>query len=202
MKNHNQLEFDGFAPSPKNLGAYYTDVQIADFLVNWAIRRLDDSILDPSFGGGVFLRSACKRLRRLHGNPCNSVFGVEVDPSVHRRISEKLVDEFAVKPEHLKASDFLALKSSSFKPVTAVVGNPPFIRYQRFSGESRANGLRRAKEAGVKISELASSWVPFLIHSTSLLSQGGRLAMVVPAEIGHARYAQRLLAFWDAHSKR
>jgi adenine-specific DNA-methyltransferase len=195
MKNHNQLELDGFAPDPKDLGAYYTDVQIADFLVNWAIRTADDCILDPSFGGGVFLRSACKRLRKLRGNPSKSVYGVEVDSLVHRCISEKLVDEFGVKSEHLKVSDFFALKSSSFDPVTAVIGNPPFIRYQRFSGESRANGLRRAMEAGVRISELASSWVPFLIHGSSMLGDGGRLAMVVPAEIGHARYAQPLLAY-------
>jgi adenine-specific DNA methylase len=202
MKNQNQLEFDGFAQNPKELGAYYTDVQIADFLVEWAIRTAADSILDPSFGGGVFLRSACKRLRKLRGDPSNSVYGVEVDPSVHRRISEKLVDEFGVKPEHLKASDFLALRSTSFSAVTTVVGNPPFIRYQRFSGESRANGLRRVKEAGVRISELASSWVPFVIHSACLLSNGGRLAMVVPAEIGHARYAQPLLEYLGRSFKR
>ncbi len=194
MKDQGQLELDGFLEHPKALGAYYTDAQIADFLVNWAIRTAGDCILDPSFGGGVFLRSACKRLRKLRGNPSRSVYGVEVDPSVHQCISEKLADEFGVKSEHLRASDFLALKSWPFGKVTAVIGNPPFIRYQRFIGESRANGLRRAMEAGVRISELASSWVPFLIHSSSLLGDGGRLAMVVPAEIGHAQYAEPLLA--------
>jgi adenine-specific DNA methylase len=53
----------------------------------------------------------------------------------------------------------------------------------------------RSLDAGVTISELASSWVPFIIHSSSLLAEGGRLAMVVPAEIGHARYAQPLLDY-------
>ena len=195
MKNHGQLQLDGFVQHPKALGAYYTDVQIADFLVNWAIRTRGDCILDPSFGGGVFLRSACKRLRKLRGDPGVSIFGVEVDGRVHRSISEQLVAEFGVKSEHLKVSDFFALDSSSFDPITSVVGNPPFIRYQTFSGESRAIGLRRAMEAGVKISELASSWVPFLIYSAFLLAEGGRLAMVVPAELGHAQYAQPLLAY-------
>ncbi len=53
--------------SPKALGAYYTDSQVADFLVWWAVRNVTDTVLDPSFGGGVFLRSACKRLRESHG---------------------------------------------------------------------------------------------------------------------------------------
>jgi adenine-specific DNA-methyltransferase len=193
MKHQDQLELDGFVQQPKALGAYYTDAQIADFLVNWAVRTPQDTILDPSFGGGVFLRSACKRLRKLNGRPDERMFGIEIDPLVHKCISQKLVEEFNVKPEHLKLSDFFALRSTDFNPVSVVIGNPPFIRYQRFSGDSRANALRRAAEAGVKISELASSWVPFLIHSISLLENGGRLAMVVPAEIGHARYAHPLL---------
>jgi adenine-specific DNA methylase len=195
MPHEDQLELDGFVQHPKTLGAYYTDAQIADFLVNWAIRSRGDTILDPSFGGGVFLRSACKRLRKLHGNPSQSVSGVEIDPLVHQCISQKLVEEFGVKSENLKLSDFFALKATEFKPVSAVIGNPPFIRYQRFSGDSRSSALQRVTEAGVKISELASSWVPFLIHSTHLLKVGGRLAMVVPAEIGHARYAQPLLEY-------
>jgi hypothetical protein len=55
--------------SAKALGAFYTDVQVADFLVWWAIRSPRDTVMDPSFGGGVFLRSACHRLLSLGGQP-------------------------------------------------------------------------------------------------------------------------------------
>ncbi|MGB6544284.1 MAG: N-6 DNA methylase, partial [Candidatus Acidiferrales bacterium] len=172
--------------SPKTLGTYYTHSQIADFLVGWAVRTRHDRVFDPSFGGGVFLRSACKRLRTLGGDPSTNVLGVEIDERVHRCIADKLFDEFNIESENLVHSDFFALPAATFHGISAIVGNPPFIRYQRFSGETRSRGLLRAREAGVKISELASSWAPFLIHSASLLAVGGRLAMVVPAEIGHA----------------
>ncbi len=66
--------------SAKALGAYYTDVQVADFLVWWAIRSPHSTIMDPSFGGGVFLRSSCERLCQLGGQPSSQVFGVELDP--------------------------------------------------------------------------------------------------------------------------
>jgi adenine-specific DNA-methyltransferase len=49
------------------LGAYYTDSQVADFLVWWALREPTDVVMDPSFGGGVFLPSAGKRIRDLRG---------------------------------------------------------------------------------------------------------------------------------------
>src|SRR5574341_1290435 len=77
---------------PKSLGAYYTDSQVADFLVWWAVRNPSDTVLDPSFGGGVFLRSACKRLRELAGIAATQVFGIELDEAVHTRIAEKLHD--------------------------------------------------------------------------------------------------------------
>jgi adenine-specific DNA-methyltransferase len=188
--------------SPKTLGAYYTHSQIADFLVGWAVRSRHDKVFDPSFGGGVFLRSACKRLRRLGGDPATSVLGVEVDQAVHRCIADKLFDEFEIKSENLIHSDFFALPAAAFRGISAIVGNPPFIRYQRFSGETRTRALLRTREAGVRISELASSWAPFLIHSASLLAEGGRLAMVVPAEIGHASYARPILEYFGRSFRR
>lgn len=189
---------DSIAPrdSAKALGAYYTGSQIAEFLVRWAVRNSTDTILDPAFGGGVFLRAACRRLRELGGDPAAQVHGVELDPVVHRRIGEKLCED-GVSQEHLIASDFFAITPDRVAPVDAVVGNPPFIRYHRFSGEMRARALSRAGEQGLKLSELSSSWLPFLVHSIGVLRPGGRIAMVIPFEIGHASYAIPVLRHLD-----
>ncbi len=177
----------------KALGAYYTDAQVAEFLVWWAIRTADERVLDPSFGGGVFLRAACKRLRQLGGNPSGQVFGVEIDERVHASIADKLFDEFGVRRRNLILSNCFDLSRDAIQDVNVIVGNPPFIRYQRFSGDLRRRALARAEEQGVRLSELSSSWAPFLVHSSSILSPGGRLAMVVPAEIGYAAYARPIL---------
>jgi len=77
----------------------------------------------------------------------------------------------------------------------AVVGNPPFIRYQSFSGSTREKALARAAHQGVKLSSLVSSWAPFLVHSCAMLKRGGNLAMVIPMEIGHATYARPVLDY-------
>lgn len=181
--------------SAKSLGAFYTDIQVADFLVWWAVRSSLDTVLDPSFGGGVFIRSACNRIRSLGGDPKAQVFGVELDSKVHSLISEKLNDEFGVQPKNLLQQDFFELEPLPVFQVNAVVGNPPFIRFHRFSAEARQRALASAAEQGVKLTQLSSSWAPFVVHSVAMLKKGGRLAMVLPMEIAHASYALPVIQY-------
>ena len=180
----------------KALGTYYTDAQVADFLVWWAVRGSADTVLDPSFGGGVFLLAACRRLKLLGGSPCDQVFGVELDERVYQAITSKLRQDFAITPRHLVCSDFFAIERPVNTPVDVVVGNPPFIRYQRFAGAARERARQQMVSAGVTLSALTSSWLPFLIHSINQLKPGGRLAMVLPFEA----HACRLCSCWTAVS--
>jgi len=174
--------------SAKALGAFYTSIQVADFLVWWAVRSAHDTVMDPSFGGGVFIRSACNRLIALGGNPANQVFGVELDPRVYDLITDKIRDEFEVSKQNFWQRDFFDLEPLPVYQVNAVVGNPPFIRYQRFGTDIRKRALTQAADHGVRLTQLSSSWAPFVIHSVSMIKRGGRLALVLPMEIGHAAY--------------
>lgn len=180
--------------SPKARGAYYTDERVARFLVEWAVRSRQDRVVDPSFGGGVFLEAACRRVAALGGDAAAQVFGVELDPHAHAATSARLRGDFGVPGDHLWRSDFFALDPSVLPQVGAVVGNPPFIRYHRFAGETRDRALACASRQGVRLSELSSSWAPFVVQSVGLLAEGGRMALVLPAELGHAAYARPVLA--------
>lgn len=172
----------------KAFGAFYTDAVVAEFLVRWAVRHPGDTVLDPSFGGGVFLEAAGARLRDLGGDE-GQVYGVELDEEVYTRVTQELR---SISPENLVRSDFFALETNALPPLDAIVGNPPFIRYQSFSGELPA---LRAKTQGVALTRLSSSWAAFVVHSAAFLRPGGRLGMVVPAELAHAAYARPVLAF-------
>ena len=174
----------------KAFGAFYTGTVVAEFLVRWAVRSPNDKVMDPSFGGGVFLEAAAARIDKLSGTSEQQVYGVELDEEVYARVSQELTN---VSPEHLIQADFFALESTSLPKLDAVVGNPPFIRYQSFSGELAS---LRAKAQGVTLTKLSSSWAAFLIHSAAFLKPGGRLGMVVPAELGHAAYAQPVLDYF------
>src|SRR5947209_9941564 len=176
----------------KTFGAYYTDEEVANFLVRWAIRSKDDAVLDPSFGGGVFLRASASRIYTLGGTPSRQVAGVELDAAAFEEAGDFRISQ----------GNFFDIGAGDgdqwLGTFDAVVGNPPFIRYQRFSGADRRKALSRAAEHGVTLSQLTSSWAPFIVHSAAMLKRGGRLAMVVPYEIVHARYAKPVLEFLAA----
>lgn len=180
------------ATDAKLWGVFYTDEPVAEFLAWWGIHSPFDTMLDPSFGGGVFLRSGCKRLLQLGGLPASQVYGVEIDAQVHKRVSQELAGADRIDRDHLILADFFSLEPGALQ-VDSVIGNPPFIRYQRFTGESRKMALDRSLFRGVRLPKLSSSWAPFLVHSISMLKPGGRLAMVLPMEVGHAQYALPVL---------
>lgn len=162
-------------------GVYYTPPAVASTLVRWARRRDTDQMLDPSCGDGQFI--ACHAAST----------GVERDPSAALRASHRT--QGAV----IHVGDFFEWSEQMSCRFDFAAGNPPFIRYQRFTGEVRQRSLAACRRFGVGFSSLASSWASFLVVSASLLKRGGRMAFVVPAEIGHAPYAAPLLRFL-AHS--
>jgi len=202
VRSHcHQLEIQGFFPYPntetakaatrqKELGAYYTNSISARFLTRWAVQSGEEIVLDPSSGDGVFLAAAAERISYLGGNPRRQVYGVEIDTITCQKVATSSLWESI---SHLHHGDFFKVKVGELPYADAVVGNPPFIRYQRFNGDARREALQRAHEAGVELSQLTSSWAPFLVHAISFVRPGGRLAMVVPAELTYATYARPVL---------
>jgi hypothetical protein len=77
----------------------------------------------------------------------------------------------------------------------AVIGNPPFVRYQRHVGQARAKSRQAALRQHVRLSGLASSWAALLIHACGFLKPEGRLAMVLPAELLTVGYAEPVRAW-------
>jgi len=160
------------------------------------VRNRDDRVLDPSCGEGVFLEAAAVRVTALKGQPLSQVHGIEIDPKVFRRTLAPLLRRFLIPEENVCVSDFFDVRASEQPRFQAVVGNPPFIRYQTFKGPSREKALMLVRALGIALPELASSWAPFLLHATEFLDAGGRLAMVVPAEFTHAGYARPVVQYF------
>lgn len=163
--------------SNKLRGAYYTPEDVAASLVRWAVHRDSDRLLDPACGDGRFISAHCPSV------------GVEQDPMAARRAMQRA--PWALVHE----GDFFAWTSHTFERFECAAGNPPFIRYQTFKGPARTLALRVCAALGIHFTGLTSSWAPFLVATASLLKPGGRMAFVVPAEIGHAPYAAPLMEY-------
>lgn len=178
----------------KSRGAFFTPEPIARFVADWAIRASSDRVLEPSCGEAAFLLQAARRLRELDttgGASEIAVDGVEIHaPSA---VAARRLVQQAGAQANILDSDFFTVEPTP--RYNAVIGNPPFIRYQDFSGESRARSRAAAMRAGVPISGLASSWAAFTIHSALFLQPGGRLGLVVPAELLSVNYAAEVRRF-------
>lgn len=98
---------------------------------------------------------------------------------------------------HVTVDDFFNIAPSS--RFDAIVGNPPYIRYQGFTGIARTRAREAALRAGVSLTALASSWAAFVIHASQFLVPGGRLAFVLPAELLSVNYAGPVRRFLFEH---
>lgn len=181
----------------KARGAFFTPPAIAAFLADWAVRP-GDRVLEPSCGEAVFLEAAATALTAQGRSPrANQLVGVDVHgPSV-----EAARERLAAKGigAELVTSDYFAWDASAGCDV--VLGNPPYIRYQDFTGDLRAQARRAALSVGVALSALASSWAAFVVHSAAQLAPGGRMGMVLPAELLTVNYAAPVRAFLLRHFK-
>ena len=171
----------------KARGAFFTPEEITRFVTRWALRSAADRVLEPSAGDAAFLVAAVDRLRDLAGD--SSVVPVVEAVEIHGqsvRAAEARVASTGGRAEIREADFFTVDPHPSYD---AVVGNPPYIRYQGFTGEQRSRAQRAALRGGVSLNGLASSWAAFTIHSSLFLKAGGRLGLVLPAELLTVNYA-------------
>lgn len=163
--------------SQKSRGGYYTPDSVVAALTSWAIRRRTDRLLDPACGDGRFIATHRPSV------------GIEDEPSAAREAMSRAPWALVHK------GDFFSWAANTKERFQCAAGNPPFIRYQTFSGSVRETALGLCSRLGADFSGLTSSWAPFLVATAHLLMPGGRMAFVVPAEIGHAPYAAPLIEY-------
>ena len=183
-------------------GGYYTPKPIADFLGRWAIQSSRSEVLEPSCGDGVILEAAFQALIRRGAKRKQALgylHGVEIDEGEVRKAIERF-EALGANPTMflIHTGDFSAYCKAHLnnqRLFDAVIGNPPFIRYQNFFEEQRIPAFELMRKAKMKPNRLTNTWVPFVVASSFLLNEQGRLAMVVPAELLQVNYAAELRRF-------
>jgi adenine-specific DNA-methyltransferase len=181
-------------------GGYYTPVPLATWLTKWAIRKPTDTVLEPSCGDGAFLEAAARRLIDLKCQKARipeRLTGVELVASEAElaRTRLKTVLGFACR-KVVHTADFFTWRRQHLDAVfDAAVGNPPFIRYQTFPEPHRSHAMSLMANVGLKPNRLTNIWVPFVVAASTHLRPGGRLALVVPAELLQVSYAAQLRSF-------
>ncbi|MHC4661713.1 MAG: Eco57I restriction-modification methylase domain-containing protein [Planctomycetota bacterium] len=188
-------------------GGYYTSQKVVDWLCTWAIRATTDRVLEPCCGDGGFLVGAAKRFGDLGASSptiTQNLTGIEIIADEAARARARLRKQFSLRTRNIvKTSDFFSWWQRPKRPsFNAVIGNPPFIRYQSFPEPHRSRAMQIMVGQGLTANRLTNIWVPFVVAATASLRPGGRLAFVLPAELLQVTYAAQLRSFLTARFSR
>ena len=174
------------ASAEKLRGGFYTPEPIASFILKWGINgSIDSDILEPSCGDGVFLEQLKENKFRY-----NSITAIEFD-----EIEAEKADKIELNNKTVINADFHLYCNETLNRFDLIVGNPPYIRYQYFDKEQQIEADKIFKRTGLKYSKLTNAWVSFVVGSSLLLKEKGKIGFVIPAELLQVSYAQQLREF-------
>ncbi len=187
----NNMNFKANETEKKLKGSYYTPDWIAGFVARWIRHFGVQSVLEPSCGDGVFFDAVIRELsvKKL------KLLGFDIDSFALDTCRRKSSVSNATLSLHHQ--DFLAwaidnIQSKSPQKFDAVVGNPPFVRYQYLEKEQQTNAQKIFDLLGMKFTKHTNLWIPFVISSIEFLVPDGVIGMIIPSEILHVLYAQGL----------
>lgn len=169
-------------------GAYYTPFQLADAMVGLFASQNIATVLEPSCGDGVFLDSL-KNLKLL--DKARRVTAVEIEPDEAEKVRSRYLSfgQIEVCTEDFFDYYYRVLGKESFD---LILGNPPYIRYQYLKESQREMQAEILTSHGMKANRLINTWVAFIVACVQLLSENGKIAFVIPAEILQVAYAEDL----------
>jgi adenine-specific DNA methylase len=166
------------ASADKVRGGYYTPAPVARFLARW-VREAGPRVVEPSCGDGRILCELAKLSSQARG----------VELVAHEAVKAR---EFApVDAENL----FTWLAKAETAGWDGVAGNPPYIRFGNWASDQRDPALELMRREGLRPSRLTNAWVPFVVASTVLVRNGGRVGLALPAELLQVSYAAQLRDF-------
>lgn len=152
--------------------------------------------MEPSCGDGRFLEALSKVISKNKSkNGSISVDAGELlqdQAELAKQKAKRLVSK-AVRTR-VYCDDFFSWiqKVPPDRTWDAVLGNPPYIRYQYFDKGQRLLAQEVFHKTNVKFTMLPNAWVPFVLASVIHLTPGGRIAMAIPSEISYIIHVQGL----------
>jgi predicted RNA methylase len=152
-----------------NLGQVYTKSAIADFMVSLFSLPENSHVLDPCFGGGVFIKSLLTYTSFF-------VDAIEIDTKSFCLFENKNL----YRNLNLFCGSFFDHKCGNYD---GIIMNPPYVRQEEIDlmsslGVSKAS--LRAACNDINIPSKANLYVYFILHAISQLKDGGEMIVIFP----------------------
>lgn len=176
-------------------GAYYTPLPLAEMMVKMFSREKDiKNVLEPSCGDGVFIDALIEMPLMEH---LDHIMAIEIEENEALKVKERVKD---VSNITVRNQDFFEFYEKRGKQkYDLILGNPPYIRYQYLEENQRELMSDILISQGMKSNKLVNTWVGFMVACVNMLSNHGRIAFVIPAEILQVAYAEDLRLFLTNH---
>ena len=176
-------------------GAVFTPEPITAFMAREACDRAVESgfdlaaatVVDPAVGCGALLVAILRELVARTGQAPHQVAsrftGLDVSPDSLRRAGLLLqlaclsLGDPAAPDPRLRAGDALTGEHPDAHTYTIVIGNPPYVRYQRLPEAQRAALAGKWRTCGPGNFNL---YFPFFELAHTLAAPGGVLALITP----------------------
>ena len=177
--------------SKKNRGGYYTPKKLTDFISKWAIEKPNDKVLEPSAGDGGFVNSAYEVFKSMDDKFCTKQF-LAIESN---EFEASKIDQTKAKVVNSDFFKYFQAELQNKETFDVILGNPPFIRYQSIDSNVSDRAFDSMKYYGFTPNKMTNLWAPFLLLSSELITDGGRLGMVIPAELLQVDYAADIRSY-------
>lgn len=176
-------------------GAYYTPLRLANAMVSLFAPEIIQTVLEPSCGDGVFLDSlfSVGLMEQI-----SMIQAIEIESEEANKVAERYKE---TKNVDVICEDFFDFYQRNYKSsqYDLILGNPPYIRYQYLTEEQRKIQSDILTTHGMKANKLINAWVAFVVACVQMLSENGKIAFVLPAEILQVAYAEDLRLYLSNH---
>lgn len=196
------------ASDQKLNGRYFTPRIIAQYITEWVLDQQNiKNVLEPSCGEGIFLDCLSNSAQTDKVN----TLAIEIDDHFSRVAAKQSNNtiwfanwkEFSQGSKHPeKGTHFSAVVKDDFyvaykkglmdQHYQAIVGNPPYIRYQYLTEDQREEQSRILVNNGMHSNKLINAWVSFTVACVSCMDENSRIGLVVPAELLQVKYSEDL----------
>jgi SAM-dependent methyltransferase len=174
----------------RRIGQFWTDEQIADWMVAWLLQSRPHYLADVGCGAGNFLLVAAQRLNQA-GNT-TELHGCDVSPLLLNVASAAFQMQSEKQPlawPTLVVQDYLTAALPA--DADAIVCNPPYTRHHHISPELKES-LQAFFKARLQldVSRQGTLAFYFLLKLIAKMPFGARGAVIVPMEVIDARYGR------------
>lgn len=183
-----EVDFSKSKKDRNKLGQFSTPRLLADEILAYAKEngpKKNVKFFDPAFGMGSFYTALVKAF-----GPNHDALGFEIDKDYFSASREVWKDYDKLS---IKKVDFTLENPSEYDKANLLVCNPPYIRHQHISQDTK-NHLKLATKSlsGKDISGLAGLHAYFMLLSHQWLEKDGLAIWLVPSEILEVNYGKSI----------